>query len=430
MPRCIFGAFYLSPTGLLLILVAAFSERFLLLGDSRTYPGDIEVLKELKNGLNVRSLAPGSCLSSWDFSLDPCDHIFGDHFTCGFRCDGDVSGLHRVTEITLDPAGYSGSLSSITWSLPYLQTLDVSDNYLSGSIPDSASNLTRLRRLSLSRNSLSGQIPDSLASLSELEELYLDNNQLDGSIPSSFNGLVSLKRLEIQRNNLKGEIPDLGSLRNLYFFDASDNELSGEVPTTLPSSLIGVSISNNDLKGNLPVSLGKLAFLEVMDLSHNRLGGPVISVLFGHPSLEQLTLSHNNFTSLEVPRNNGVDSRLVALDLSNNELSGLLPGFLGWMPKLSALSLEHNKFTGMIPTQYALRAAVPAARPSSFHRLLLDGNYLFGPIPDALMGLKPGSVNVSLIDNCLYRCPDTFFFCQGGDQKSLVDCKSFGPMIP
>lgn len=167
-----------------------------------------------------------------------------------------------------------------------------------------------------------------------------------------------------------------------------------------------------------------------MDLSQNKLNGPVSSALFDHPSLQQLTLSHNNFTSLEVPGIKGVNSSLVALDLSYNELGGLLPAFMGSMPELSALSLEHNKFTGMIPSQYALKAAVPGDGTSTFKRLLLGGNYLFGPIPDALMGLKPGSVNVSLVDNCLYRCPDVYFFCQGGYQKSLVDCKSFGPAIP
>ncbi|GMY28322.1 MDIS1-interacting receptor like kinase 2-like [Fagus crenata] len=425
------GALCLSLYSSLLLLMLAFSERLYLV-DSTTYAADIKVLKDLKNGLNPSSIVPGSCLSSWDFSLDPCDHIFSSHFTCGFRCDRAVSGSFRVTEITLDPAGYSGSLTSTTWSLPYLTTLDISDNLFSPSIPDSLSNLTRLRRLSLSRNSLTGQIPNSLNSLSQLEELYLDNNQLHGSIPSTLNELVNLKRLEIQRNNLSGEIPNLGSLKKLYFFDASDNQLSGEVPVTLPPSLFELSVRNNNLQGKLTDHIAKMVYLQVLDLCHNSLSGPVISILFEHRSLQQLTLSHNNFTSLEVAGDYN-RSRLIAIDLSYNELRGLLPGFIGLMPKLSALSLEHNKFSGMIPTEYAMKAAASVhdgSGTSSFERLLLGGNYLFGLIPAALMGLKPGSVNVSLVDNCLFMCPDKFFFCQGGDQKSLVDCKSFWPMIP
>ncbi|OAY50642.1 LRR receptor-like serine/threonine-protein kinase SIK1 [Manihot esculenta] len=415
---------------LFLPFFVAFLELLLGVVDSRTHHGDVRVLKDLKNGLDPRSVALGSCLSSWDFSLDPCDHIFSDQFTCGLRCDLIVSGSFRVTEITLDPVGYSGLLSSVSWNLPYLQTLDISDNSFSGSVPDSFAKLIGLRRLSLSRNSLSGKLPVSLGSLSHLEELYLDNNHLQGPLPSSLNSLVNLKRLEIQGNNFSGELPDLHSLKDLYILDASDNKFSGQLPSTLPMSLVELSMRNNQLKGNLPNNVGDLEYLQVLDLSHNKLSGPMLSVLFDHSSLQQLTLSYNNFTFLQVPGTMGFTSKLIAIDLSNNDLGGLLPAFLGMMPNLSALNLEHNKFTGMIPTQYALKAAVPRAHTSSFERLLLGGNYLFGPIPGPLIGLKPGSVNVSLVDNCLYRCPDIYFFCQGGDQKSLVDCKISGKSIP
>ncbi|KAF8410519.1 hypothetical protein HHK36_003050 [Tetracentron sinense] len=402
-----------------LVLLITVLELFVI-GDSRTYWGDVEVLKELKKGLDPGSVTPGSCLSSWDFSVDPCDHIFGPRFTCGFRCDLVVSGLSRVTEISLDQAGYTGSLSSTTWNLPYLETLELADNFFAGSIPDSFSNLTRLRRLSLSSNSFSGYIPSSIGSLSNLEELYLDNNRLQGSIPESFNDLMSLKRLELQGNKLSGGFPDLGSLKNLYFLDASDNGISGRIPASLPASLVEISMRNNNFQGDLPEKIGSLGFLQVMDLSHNRLSGAVLSVLFDHPSLQQLNLAHNKFSFLQVPRKMGTESQLIALDLSNNELRGLLPAFMAMMPKLSALSFEQNKFTGMIPSQYALKTVVPEVGSSPFERLLLGGNYLFGPIPSPLMALKPGSSVVNLVDNCLFRCPETFFFCQGGGQKSLM----------
>lgn len=98
------------------------------------------------------------------------------------------------------------------------------------------------------------------------------------------------------------------------------------------------------------------------------------------------------------------------------------------MPELSALNLEHNKFFGMIPIQYAIKVVVPRNHTTSLERLLLGGNYLFGPIPGPLLGLKPGSSNISLVDNCLYMCPDTVYICHGGYQKSFLDCKMFGPM--
>lgn len=397
---------------------------------TKTYWGDTEALKELKNGLDPNSVSQGSCLSSWDFFYDPCDNAFSQQFTCGIRCDTVVSEYSRVTELSLDQAGYDGSLSASSLNLPYLETLDLSGNFLSGNIPDSLGKLTRLRRLGLSTNSFSGPIPSSIGSLSNLAELYIDNNNLEGSIPSSFNGLVSLKRLELQQNKISGEFPDLSSLRNLYFLDASNNAISGDVPSTFPTSLVEISMRNNFLQGSIHESIRKLGLLQVLDLSHNRLTGPVSWALFAHPSLQQLTLSNNQFSSVEGPLNLGLQSELLAVDLSNNELRGFLPAFMAYMPKLSALSLENNKFTGMIPIRYALKTVSPGSGISPFERLLLGGNYLFGPIPDLLRRLNPGTARVSLVGNCLYTCPDMFFFCQGGEQKSLIECRSFNPVIP
>ncbi|KAF8022766.1 hypothetical protein BT93_F0317 [Corymbia citriodora subsp. variegata] len=427
------------PVFLLVLALAPFS-RVLIPVDSRTHPGDVRVLKALKAEIDPKSVPPGSCVSSWDFSVDPCDHVFSDRFTCGLRCDLTVSNSSRVTEIALESAGYSGSLSSVPWDggVLYLETLDVSYNSFAGSVPGSLTRLTSLRRLRLSRNSLSGQLPASLGSLAALEELSLDGNNFRGSIPSSFNRLASLKRLELQGNNFSGELlSDLGSLKGLSFLDASDNHFSGGVPAALPPSLVELSLRNNRLRGELPeIVCGETKLLQVLDLSRNKLTGAVPSALFEHPSLEQLTLSHNNFTSLHDPPSVGANSRLVAVDLSYNDLRGLLPRFMGAMPRLSALSLEHNMFTGMIPSQYALRLRDAAFQgrgsggTAAIGRLLLAGNYLFGPIPGPLIRLRPGLANVSLVDNCLYRCPDEFFFCQGGKQKSPVDCKSFNPTIP
>lgn len=412
-----------------LLLLITIAELFFH-GDSITHWQDIKVLKQFKNGLNPNSITPGSCLSSWDFSVDPCDNLSGEKFTCGLRCDVVISKTSRVTELTLDQAGYSGPLNSTSWNLPYLQSLQLSNNFFSGPIPDSFSHLTRLQRLGLSSNLFSESVPNSLGSLSYLEELYLDNNKLQGTIPLNLNGLKNLKRLELQGNKLIGSFPDLSQLSNLYFLDASDNSFSGELPAKFSASLVELSLRNNQIEGNVPASVVNSVYLQVLDLSHNRLSGSVPSGLFNHPSLEQLTLSYNQFGSVQVPANWGQKSELIAVDLSNNDLRGLLPGFMGSMPKLSALSLENNKLSGMIPTQYAVKAVVPGQGVAPFQRLLLGGNYLFGLIPGPLLQLKPGSVTVKLGDNCLYRCPESFFFCEGGSQKTLTECKVLGPVIP
>ncbi|XP_076886282.1 receptor-like protein 32 [Bidens hawaiensis] len=390
---------------------------------------------QFRNGVLSKSISPGSCLSSWDFTFDPCDSLSTDKFTCGIRCDKTMSGIARITEITLDQAGYSGSLNSCSWNLPYLQTLDLTNNYF-----NSFSRLTRLSRLSVSTNSLTGSIPNSGGSLpNSLQELLLDNNNLTGPIPQSLNKLKNLKRLKLQQNQLSVEFPELTQLGTLNFLDVSNNFISGDLPAALPANLIELTMRNNSLKGNIPASLVvSSVYLQVLDLSYNNLTGSLPPELFTHPSLQQLTLSHNQLQRVLIPanlnRNSINNSELIAVDLSNNNINGFLPGFMGWMPKLSALSLENNKFSGVIPTQYAVKAVTEGELGvGPFERLLLGGNYLFGLIPGPFLQLKSGSsVTIRLGDNCLYECPESFYFCDGGVQKSLMECKtfSFTPVIP
>lgn len=103
---------------------------------------------------------------------------------------------------------------------------------------------------------------------------------------------------------------------------------------------------------------------------------------------------------------------------------------MGLMPRLSALSLENNELTGPIPPEYVLKVLGTGSGLGQFERLLLGGNYLFGAIPGGFLDLKAGSLTVRLGDNCLYRCPMRFFFCEGGVQKSFTQCRAFGPIIP
>lgn len=397
---------------------------------SITYWEDIRVLQDFKNAVTPNSVSPGSCLSSWDFTRDPCDSLYSEIFTCGFRCDVFISNASRVTELALDQAGYSGSLTP-NFNLPYLQTLDLSNNFFTGPIPDSFSSLTRLQKLSLSRNSFTNSVPESIGSLISLEELSLDDNNLRGTIPFSLNGLKNLKRLELQSNTLEGEFPELTQLTQLVYLDASNNAISGNIPTQFPPSVIEIIMRNNQMQGKIPENiLANLSNLQVLDLSHNQLTESIPSSLFTHPNLQQLILSYNNLQYIQSPAYSNYQNTLIEIDLSNNNIYGFLPGFMGRMPSLSALSLENNKFSGMIPTQYAVKTVFPETGTAPFQRLLLGGNYLVGGIPGPLTGLKPGSVNVNLGNNCLYRCPSIFFFCQSGTQKSFTECKNFGPAIP
>ncbi|XWS54009.1 hypothetical protein CRYUN_Cryun10bG0050900 [Craigia yunnanensis] len=85
--------------------------------------------------------------------------------------------------------------------------LNLTSMGLSGSLSPSVANLTALSSIWLGNNSLSGVIPD-LSSLKLLEILHLEDNQLTGDIPSSLGDIGRLRELFLQNNNLTGRIPD------------------------------------------------------------------------------------------------------------------------------------------------------------------------------------------------------------------------------
>ncbi|PKI43344.1 hypothetical protein CRG98_036266, partial [Punica granatum] len=55
---------------------------FLVGAQVKTGPGDVKVLKQLKDSVDPTSVSPGSCLgsflSSLDFAFDPCRSLFND----------------------------------------------------------------------------------------------------------------------------------------------------------------------------------------------------------------------------------------------------------------------------------------------------------------------------------------------------------------
>ncbi|KAI9095422.1 hypothetical protein K1719_026456 [Acacia pycnantha] len=140
---------------------------------------DIEALKQLKNGLHNASLNPGSCVPSWNFSVNPCHNLFSEKFTFGFRCDAVISRSSRVTEITIDQGGLR-RLTSLN-GLKSLERLELQFNNLKGEIPDLGS-LENIYYLDLSDNVVTGGIPATLPK--SLLQISMRNNSLSRGLRS------------------------------------------------------------------------------------------------------------------------------------------------------------------------------------------------------------------------------------------------------
>ena len=103
----------------------------------------------------------------------------------------------------------------------------------------------------------------------------------------------------------------------------SYNQLSGEIPAELGSlaNLTGLFLSGNELSGEIPAELGDLANLEYLDLSSNQLIGEIPAELGGLTNLEYLSLWKNQLSG-EIPPELGSLANMEALGLSGNQLNG------------------------------------------------------------------------------------------------------------
>ena len=163
--------------------------------------------------------------------------------------------------------------------------------------------------------------------------------------------------------------------------DLSGNKLSGPIPSELGdlSSLTTLSLHTNDLTGALPLALGSLSNLRYLYLHANNLTGPVPPALGNLSNLMTLSLHTNGLTGA-LPSALGSLSNLRYLYLHTNNFTGPVPPALGNLFNLMTLSLHTNGLTGALP---------PALGDlSSLRYLYLDTNALTGPVPSALGNLS------------------------------------------
>lgn len=148
---------------------------------------------------------------------------------------------------------------------------------------------------------------------------------------------------------LIGSIPDttIGKLTKLQTLDLSNNKITG-LPSDLwsLSSLNRLNLSSNRISGPLPSNIGNFGSLEIFDISSNNFSGEIPAAMSSLVSLQVLKLDHNGFEQ-SIPSGIVNCQSLVSIDLSSNRLSGSLPdGFGAAFPKLKTLNLAENEIHG------------------------------------------------------------------------------------
>ncbi|KAM7471930.1 hypothetical protein LguiA_010113 [Lonicera macranthoides] len=224
-----------------------------------------------------------------------------------------------------------------------LSTIIFSKNFFGEAIPgvESFQGFQNLQILGLGGCQLTGQIPNWLKELTKLEVLDLSLNKLKGSIPGWLGNLPNLFYLDLSVNLLWGDFPkelielrELASQQIANSVDRSYLELPVFVQPNNASNLQynqlanlppAIYLGNNSLTGNIPIEIGQLKFIHILDLSNNSFSGTIPDQI-------------SNLTNLE------------KLDLSGNNFSGKIPASLKNLHFLSYFSVANNNLQGQIPT--------------------------------------------------------------------------------
>ena len=142
----------------------------------------------------------------------------------------------------------------------------------------------------------------------------------------------------------------------VFELDLTDNDLSGTIPASLGNltHLNWLFLAVNNLTGTIPASLGNLTNLRWLSLSWNNLSGRIPAELGRLSNLEKLGLNNNLDPNVglsgTIPASLGNLARLKVLHLSLNRLSGAVPAELGRLSNLETLYLNSNNLTGMLPS--------------------------------------------------------------------------------
>ncbi|CAM9581614.1 unnamed protein product [Scytosiphon promiscuus] len=191
-------------------------------------------------------------------------------------------------------------------------------------------------------------------------------------------------------NNLSGTIPkELGKLAALQLLDLSFNKLSGAIPKELGmlAALQVLEFVETSLTGAIPKELGELTALQYLDMHGSSLSGGIPKEFGKLTNLVRLDLSENNLDG-PIPEELGCLTALLVLRLASNKLKGCIPKELGNLENLLELNLCWNQLDGVIP--HAI------GNLTCLKELDLSCNQLHGSIPEELGSLtKLAKLNLS-----------------------------------
>ncbi|KAJ1261225.1 hypothetical protein BS78_09G012100 [Paspalum vaginatum] len=354
---------------------------------------------------------------SWLASLYSLEHLDMSRVNLSATTDWvySMNTLPNLRVLGLSTCGLISSIPSlIHHNLTVLEEVDLSNNpFRTPVAPNWYWDVTSLKSLTIPNCELSGPFPDELGNLTKLETLDMGSNNIEGMVPSTLNKLCGLQVIYLSYNNIGGDIIDLiERLPNCSWCSFQHLELAGAniSGTTLKSilnltSLSILDISDNYLRGSVPLEIGTLHKLTKLYIGSNNFSGVISEGHFsGLTDLKAVDLSYTNLRVMvhsdwEPPFN------LDRAYLSSCHLGPQVPDWLRLQPSLSSLVISDAGLIGRIPDWFWTTFSNAAYLDLSYNQITgelphnlefmavtwlnLQSNYLTGSVP-----LLPRSIQI------------------------------------
>ncbi|KAG0469428.1 hypothetical protein HPP92_016128 [Vanilla planifolia] len=228
-----------------------------------------------------------------------------------------------------------------------------------------------------------------ITTLLQLKEHFRDPlNHLESWKPSkspcTFYGVTcdSISRdvigISLANISLSGELsPSISNLHGLITLDLASNALFGTIPVELVSciNLQHLNLSYNSFTGALP-DLSPLKSLQVLDLSSNGFTGKFPDWVGSLSNLVQIGLAQNRFDEGEIPESLGRLSNLSYLFLAQCNFIGQIPPSIFELKSLGTIDFSSNKISGTFP--------VAITNLHNLSKIELFENQFTGEIPNEI----------------------------------------------
>ncbi|CAL5434843.1 unnamed protein product [Camellia sinensis] len=282
-----------------------------------------------------------------------------------------LCNLHSLKYLDLSNNEFSGLIPTCLGNFNgNLTSLNLQRNNFHGSIPQTFGYANMLQELDISHNGLQGELPRSLANCTNLEILNLGHNFIEDTFPFWLENLPQLKIIVLRDNKFYGPVGQPRkrlAFTNLHIIDMSHNEFTGTLPSKFFESMHSMMMDDENKsslnymrtgfgyysvtimnKGLEMVFVRIITIFKAIDFSHNKFGGNIPIAIGRLKALCVLNFSSNGLTGL-IPVSLGDLTELESLDLSQNKLSGEIPQQLTSLTFLEVFDVSQNNLTGIIP---------------------------------------------------------------------------------